>query len=173
MQNSQNTRTISISNDASKSHGYHIRTAKLRRTSSWRSICLYPSQNGRCSTSIENSQIGMSRHLDSSTTTQMAEDMVQYRRANRSSWAESVRSSLGRTFVGKAIWENLIKARLGESFQMRMSFRTPSKRVILICVCGWHHKGWKEKYKSHEEKAKQRSWFGRTNIIPRSCVFWL
>ena len=29
-------------------------------------------KNGRCSQSIENSQIGMSRHLDSSTTTQMA-----------------------------------------------------------------------------------------------------
>ena len=41
-------------------------------TSSGRSICLYPSKNGRCSQIIENSQIGMSRHLDSSTTTQMA-----------------------------------------------------------------------------------------------------
>ena len=35
-------------------------------------ICLYPGTNGRCSQIIENSQIGMSRHLDSSTTTQMA-----------------------------------------------------------------------------------------------------
>ena len=30
------------------------------------------SKNGRCSQIIENSQIGVSRHLDSSTTTQMA-----------------------------------------------------------------------------------------------------
>ena len=44
----------------------------LRRTSSGRSICWYPSKNGRCSQIIENSQIGMSRHLDSSTMTQMA-----------------------------------------------------------------------------------------------------
>ena len=44
----------------------------LRWTSSWRSICLYPSIRGRCSKIIENSKIGMSRHLDSSTTTQMA-----------------------------------------------------------------------------------------------------
>ena len=48
------------------------RTAGLRRTSSRRSICLYPAKNRRCSTIIENSQIGMSRHLDSSTTTQVA-----------------------------------------------------------------------------------------------------
>ena len=30
------------------------------------------SNNGRCSQIVKNSQIGMSRHLDSSTTTQMA-----------------------------------------------------------------------------------------------------
>ena len=33
-------------------------------------------KNGRCSQIIENSQIGMSRHLDASTTTQMANIMV-------------------------------------------------------------------------------------------------
>ena len=47
-------------------------------------------QNGRCTIVIENSQIGMSRHLDSSTTTQMAQIMVQYGRPSRSSWKESV-----------------------------------------------------------------------------------
>ena len=34
---------------------------------------------------FENSKIGVSRHLDSSTTTQMAKIMVQYGRPNRSS----------------------------------------------------------------------------------------
>ena len=34
---------------------------------------------------LKNSQIGMSRHLDSSTTTQMAKIMVQYGRPSRSS----------------------------------------------------------------------------------------
>ena len=38
-------------------------------TSSRRSICLHPGNNGRCSNITENSEIGMSRHLDSSTTT--------------------------------------------------------------------------------------------------------
>ena len=45
-----------------------------RWTSSRRSIGLYPSKNGRCSQIIENSKIGVSRHLDSSTTTQMAKN---------------------------------------------------------------------------------------------------
>ena len=44
-------------------------------TSSRRSIGLYSSKNGRCSKIIENSKIGVSRHLDSSTTTQMAKIM--------------------------------------------------------------------------------------------------
>ena len=59
-------------------------------------------------------KIGVSRHLDSSTTTQMAKIMVQYGRPSRSSWKEFVRSSFGRTFMGKAIIENPITARLGE-----------------------------------------------------------
>ena len=57
----------------------------LRWTSSRCSISLYPSNNGRCSQIIENSQIGVSRHLDSSATTQMAKIMVQYGRPSRSS----------------------------------------------------------------------------------------
>ena len=42
-------------------------------------------KNGRCSQIIENSKIGVSRLLDSSTTTQMAKIMVQYGRPSRSS----------------------------------------------------------------------------------------
>ena len=56
----------------------------------------------------------MSRHLDSSTTIQMAWIMVQYGRSSRSSWAKSVRSSFGRTVMGNLRkillqygWENV------------------------------------------------------------------
>ena len=45
----------------------------------------FTNKNGRCSTIIENSKIGLSRLLDSSTTTQMAKIMVQYGRPSRSS----------------------------------------------------------------------------------------
>ena len=45
----------------------------------------------------------MSRHLDSSTPTQMAKIMVQYGRPSRSSRTKSVRSPFGRTIMGKAI----------------------------------------------------------------------
>ena len=63
---------ISISNDSRKCHGHFVKTTRMRRTSSRRSIILLPGKNGRCSQITENSQIGMSRHLDSSPTTQMA-----------------------------------------------------------------------------------------------------
>ena len=66
------TRIIIISNDSRQNHGYHLQIARVRRTSSGCSICLKPGKNERCSKNIEHSQIGMSRHLDSSTTTQMA-----------------------------------------------------------------------------------------------------
>ena len=99
----------STTNDGRKGHGYHLLTARVFRTSRGCSICSYPGKNGRCSKIIENSNIGMSRHLDSSTTTQMAKIMVQYGRSSCSFWKEFVRSSFGRTIMGKAIWEILLQ----------------------------------------------------------------
>ena len=92
------------------------------------------------------------RHLDSSTTTQVAKIMVQYGRPSRSSWTKSVWSSFGRNVMGKAMWENPIEIRLGGSFQLGMLIRTPWQRIVLICVCGSYQIG--------------RSWFGRNKIIP-------
>ena len=80
----------------------------------------------------------MSRHLDSSNTTQMAKIMVQYGRPSRSSWAKSVRSSFCRTVLGKAIWENPIETWLGENSKLGMSLCSSWRRIILVCVCGWH-----------------------------------
>ena len=62
------TRIISISNDSRQNHGYQLQITRLLRTSSRRSISLYP-RSGRWSQIVETSQIALSRHLDSSTTT--------------------------------------------------------------------------------------------------------
>ena len=62
-------RIISITNDGSKSNGYYFKATWIRRTSSWCTICLDSSYNGRCSEIAENSKIGMSGHMDTSTTT--------------------------------------------------------------------------------------------------------
>ena len=125
--------------------------------------------NGRCSQIIANSNIQVSRHLDSSTTTQMAKIMVQYGRPSRSSWKESVRSwrdSSGKGNLRKSCWNMA-----GENSKLEMSLCSSWKRIILICVCGWHKIDWKEtKSWSDVETTQQRSRFGRTNIFPGPCV---
>ena len=97
---------------------------------------LHPGRNGTCTNVTENSKVGMSRHLDSSTTTQLAEIMVQYGRSSRSSWTESVRSSIGRTIMGKAIWENLAATRLGKSSQNGNVYSLTEKKDY-SCLCMW------------------------------------
>ena len=53
--------------------------------------------------------------------------------------------SFGRTNCGKGnLRKILLKARLGKSFKLGMHSRTPWKRIILICVCGWQKIGWKD-----------------------------
>ena len=56
-----------------------------------------------CTIIVKNSEVRMSRYLDSFTTTQMAQIVVQCGRSSRSSLAKSVRSSFGRTVMGTAI----------------------------------------------------------------------
>ena len=104
---------------AAKSHGRHCETNRMRRTSSRCNISLHPGQNGRCTVVIDNSKARMSRYLDASTR-QMAKIMVQHGRPSCSSWAKSVRSSSGRTFMGKAVRESSITTRLGKSSKLGM-----------------------------------------------------
>ena len=114
---------------------------------SWTLFQDYRGQNGRCTIIIENSQIGMSRHLDSSTKTQMAKIMVQYGRSGRSTWAKSVWSSFGRTVMGKVIWENLFWNTVGRWFPIVNAYSYTVKKDhshlsmwmsnILFCLpCG-------------------------------------
>ena len=134
-----------FSNDSIGNHGYHLQIARFRWTSSKSSISLYSSKNGKYSQILENSQIGVSRHLESSTATKMAKIMVQYGRPSCSSWAESVRSSFGRTIVGKAIWENPMETWLGENLQIGNVSLFIVKNIIIF-VCGWHQ-NWLERNK--------------------------
>ena len=52
----------------------------MRRISSRRSISLHPSQKRRCTIIVQNSEVRMSRYLDTSTTTPKAKIMVRYGR---------------------------------------------------------------------------------------------
>ena len=94
---------------------------------------------------------------------------------SRSSRKESVRSSFGRTIMGKAIRESSIKIRLRKSSKLWMSLRSSWKGIILVCVCGRYKTGWKETtHWPNVEVLMKRRWFGRTNnIISWSCWFGL
>ena len=85
----------------------------------------------------------MSRHLDSSTTTQMAKIMVQYGRPSRSSWAKSVWSSFGRTVVGKG---NLRKS-CWSTVRRRFPIRNASSYTVTSDYsdsCMWMTSNWLE-----------------------------
>ena len=70
--------------------------------------------------------------------------MDQYRRPSRSSWTESVRSSFGKTVMRKAIWENPIKARLGEKFPIGNVFSYSVKKDYSY-LCMWMKQNWLER----------------------------
>ena len=165
------TRIISISNDCSKSHGYHIQTATVRRTSSGCSICWNPGNNGTCSKIVEKSQIGMSRHLDSSTTTQMAKIMVQYGRPSRSSWTKSVWSfwqdCYGKGNLRKSYWGTV-----GRRFPIENACSLTEKKgqFLSVYVDDINLAGKKHIVKSDVESTQQRSRLGRTNIFSWSCI---
>ena len=131
-------------NDGSKSHGYHIQIARVHRTSSWRSICLYLVQMEDAPKLLKNPKsecpdiwIRLTRHKWPKSWSSVEDPVVPLER-------NLYGHPLAGLLKGKAIWENPIEVRLGESFQFWMFIRTPWKRIILISVCGWHQVGCKE-----------------------------
>ena len=111
----------------------------------------------------------MSRHLDSSATTQMA-SMVQYRRLSCSSWTESV-VILWQDDDGKSNLREFYCSTVGRRFLIwNVSLYIVKKDYSYLCM--WMTKiGWKEtKHWSYVESTQQRSRFGRTNIFPWSWI---
>ena len=92
--------------------------------------------------------------------------MVQYGRSSRSSWAESVRSSIGRTCEKgnsrKFFWNTV-----GQKFQFGNASSLTEKRTILVCEGG--------KKQNIDPLWKvlidERRWFGRTNNV-WPCLFF-
>ena len=83
--------------------------------------------------------------LDSSTTTQMAEIMVQCGRPSCSSWAESVRSSFGRDYYGKKLFEKTFWNTVGRRFPLGNACSyTVTKGLFLSVYVDDIKIGWKE-----------------------------
>ena len=75
--------------------------------------------------------VRMSRCLDTFIKAQMTKIMVQYGSPSRSSWTKSVRSSFGRTIMGKAIWESSIGTRLGTVLNWECFFVNRARGQLL------------------------------------------
>ena len=86
---------------------------------------------------LKNSKIGVSRHLDSSTTTQMAKIMVQYGRPSRSSWAKSVWSSFGRTFLREWQFEKVLLKHGWEKIPNWECLFVHREKGLFLCLCMW------------------------------------
>ena len=99
---------------------------------------------------------------------------LQYGRPSRSSWAKSVRSSFDRTVMEKTIWENFISSTIGRRFPNRNTFSYSVKKDYSR-LCMWMTWNWLARNKTLIwcENTRRRSWCGRTNIFPRSCLFGL
>ena len=93
---------------------------------------------------LKNSEVRMSRNLDTSTKTQMDQIMVQHGRSGRSFWTESVRSLFRRTLLKKANWQSSIGTRMGKYSNLGMLFRLSRNRTILVCVYGRYQVQWKQ-----------------------------
>ena len=64
-------RLVCVPDHCCKNNGWCCKITRLWRTSSWCSICLFPSKIGGRSQIAQNSKVRVSRRMDSSTTTQM------------------------------------------------------------------------------------------------------
>ena len=112
-------RFICVTNDGGKSDGCHRKTTRMRRTSSRRSISLHPSQHGRCTIDVKkfhSQNVQILKH-------KWPKSWAGIGRPRLSSWAKSVRSSSGRTIMGKTIRESSIFSRvLGKSSKIGNAF---------------------------------------------------
>ena len=116
------TGLISSTNDGSKSHRYHIQIARVRRTSSWRSIRLAPRSKWKM---LPNYWRFRSQNV---------QILGYVYRNTRSSWAKSVRSPSRRTIMGNAIRESSFSFRMGKSSKLGMLFVNWEKDYSYLCM---------------------------------------
>ena len=119
----------------------------------------------------KKNKVRMSRYLDTSTKTQMAEIMVQHGRPSRSSWAKSVRSSFGRTIMWMAIQEKFYWNTAWKKVPNWDCLLVNPEKGLFFSVYVDDIKLAGEKHCPNVECTYERSRFGRTNIVPWSLLF--
>ena len=134
-------RFICITNDVRKYNECHIKTTGMRRTSSRRSISLYPGQNERCTFWIEkflgqDVQLFDSVYSNTNGQNHGAAWKIRPFLLNKISTVILRQDHHGKGKTRKTLLEHD-----WEKFQIGKLLRDSRKRTILVCVCGWY-KNW-------------------------------
>ena len=130
---------------ACKSNGCHIKTNRMRRTSSRRNIGLHPGKHGRCTTIVAKFQ---------SQNVQILGYVYQNTNGPNHGPAWKIQSFflseiwtviLWQDHYGKGKFEKVLSAHSWEQVpNWECSFVLREKKSILVCVCGRNKTGWKE-----------------------------
>ena len=132
-------RLVCVTDDCSKDYGIHGDPTRPWWTSSRQSICVHPGKNWRRFQTSQTSEVIMSWHMDTYSTTQMAKIMVEHSRSSGSSWTKFVRTPTCWIVVGKTVrkssmsklgWDNL------PTWECLLVHR--KHWYILIGTRGWH-----------------------------------
>ena len=84
----------------------------------------------------QNAKVRVSRYMDTSSTTQVAQIMVKHRRPRGSSRPKIVRTPACRPLVGTRVRRNSVGTWMGKSTELGMCFCSPEPRIVLICIRG-------------------------------------
>ena len=124
-------------------------------------------------TLLKKFKVRVSRYLDTSTETHMAKSVVQYGRSTRSSWTKICMVILWQDFWERQVEKVLLEHGWEKVHNWECLF--VYRKIGYSYLCMWMTLiGWKEtNHWSDVESTKQRSWFGRTNIISWPCLLGL
>ena len=130
-------RLLCVPDDCGK-RGCYCKITRLRRTSSWCSICLHSSKIGGSSQIAQSSQVRVSRRKDTSSTTQVAEILGRH-------W----RTIFKWTPIAGWLWERQfgnVLLGLGRERvpKLGMYVRSLETKVTSVRKFGWLQNGWTE-----------------------------
>ena len=118
-------------NGGRRRNGCPCKATRMCRTSSRRSISLYPSQSGGRTKIIETSKVSMPRGLDTSSTTHNGPNRGQTSKIQWFLLKEICMVTHLPDYCGK-FEEGLVGTRMGEGTELRMPLRASKARSILI-----------------------------------------
>ena len=116
----------------------------MRRTSSRRSICLHPAQNGRCTITVKKSEVRMSRYLDTSTKKTNGRNHGPAWKIQSFFLSEICTVILWQNCYGKGNLRKSYCSTVGRRFPIGNAYSYTVKRCDSF-LCMWMTKNWLER----------------------------